>query len=96
LKIRDESKLVSSVKIIEEAYQLLPSLQATVESIFKTVYEGDVLDAAASLNSYDDLAQAIDNWAANLQDYKNLVDGLIEILEIQDENKSVSYIVSFF
>ena len=53
LKIKDESKLVNSVKIIEEAYQLLPSLQSTVESIFKIVYEGDILDAASNLNSYD-------------------------------------------
>ena len=93
--------MVNSVRIIEEAYQLLPSLQSTVESIFKIVYEGDVLDAASNLNSYDvfikltkDLSSAVENWSANLQDYKHLVDGLIDILDIEeDENRTVNYIV---
>lgn len=51
LKIKDESKLVSSIKIIEQAYQLLPSLQSTVENIFKIVYDGNIFDTP--LNSYD-------------------------------------------
>ena len=41
-----------------------------------------------------DLADAVENWATNLQDYKSLVDGLLDILEVEeDENKTVSYIV---
>ena len=100
MKIKEESKLLGSIKIIEEAYQLLPSLQRTVESTFKIVYEGNIFDTP--LNSYDvlyilhtkDLVDAIENWSTNLQDYKSLVDGLLDILEVyEDENKTVSYIV---
>jgi hypothetical protein len=36
----------------------------------------------------------VDNWATNLLDYKNLVDGLVDLLEIVDEDKyTVSFIV---
>lgn len=93
LKIKDQSKLISSVKMIEEAYRLLPGLQNTVETIFKTVSENPVFDTP--LNSYDDLIDAVENWGHNLADYQSLVNGLLETLEIDnEEQKTVSFIVS--
>jgi hypothetical protein len=51
LRIEDASNLVDSIKTIETAYQFLPSLQLTVENIFKIVTEGNIFDTP--INSYD-------------------------------------------
>lgn len=95
LKIKDQSRLLSSVRMIEEAYRLLPGLQNTVETIFKTVSENQVFETP--LNSYDDLIDAVENWGHNLADYQSLVNGLLETLEIEnEEQKTVSFIVDKF
>lgn len=51
LSIQDESTLLDSVKTIETAYQFLPSLQITVENIYKIVTEGNIFETP--INSYD-------------------------------------------
>jgi len=51
LRIKEEETLIDSIKTIETAYQFLPSLQDTVETIFKIVVEGNIFETP--INSYD-------------------------------------------
>ena len=50
-RIEDESMLLDSIKTIEVAYQFLPSLQVTVENVFKIVTEENIFDTP--INSYN-------------------------------------------
>jgi len=74
LKIEDEHNLVNNVQAIEKAYQYLPSLQGTIEELFKIVTKNNIFNS--QIESYNDINSCIENWALNLQDYKNLVEGL--------------------
>lgn len=92
LKIPDKFSLVKSVKAIEQAYQYLPSLQSTTEELYKIVSKNNIFNT--EISSYEDLTVSVDNWAVNLQDYKTQVDGLLNALDINDEQeKTINYII---
>jgi chromosome segregation ATPase len=92
LKIDDKSTLVNSITAIEQAYQYLPSLQSTTEDLYTIVTKNNIFNS--NINSYNDLSSCVENWALNLHDYKNLVDGLLETLEISDEqDKTINFIL---
>lgn len=54
LSIETQENLINQIKTIENAYQFLPSLQSTVETIFKTVMADNIFDTP--INSYDVLS----------------------------------------
>ena len=92
LKISDKFNLVKSVKAIEQAYQYLPQLQSTTEELYKIISKNNIFNS--EISSYEDLTVSVDNWAINLQDYKAQVDGLLNALDINDEEeKTINYII---
>ena len=92
LKVENENDLVKSVQAIEQAYQYLPSLQSTVEQLYASVQKNNIFNA--QLDSYTDITSCIENWAVNLHDYKHLVEGLLEVLKINDDtDRTVSFIL---
>lgn len=76
LKLSDKSTLINSITAIEQAYQYLPSLQTTTEDLYTIVTKNNIFNS--NINSYNDLSSCVENWALNLHDYKNLVDGLLD------------------
>ena len=92
LKIDNENDLVKSAQAIEQAYQFLPSLQGTVEHVYGTVTKNNIFNS--ELESYTDVTHCIENWAINLHDYKNLCEGLLDVLKIdEDQDRTVSFIL---
>ena len=92
LKIDNENDLVKSAQAIEQAYQFLPSLQGTVEHVYATVTKNNIFNS--ELESYTDVTHCIENWAINLHDYKNLCEGLLDVLKIdEDQDRTVSFIL---
>lgn len=92
LKIKQESELINTVKAMEQAYAYLPSMQTTIEELFKIVTKNNIFNS--SIDSYNDVNSCIENWALNLQDYKNLVEGLLDVLGINEEqDKTINFIL---
>lgn len=77
---------------IERGYQYVPMMQETLEQVYTILTENDVLPVMCT--SKNQMIEILENWAANLNDYQNLVKTLFEVMGITNPNfKSRTYLV---